>query len=59
MNLGAGTGVTYEYGYGRTYDTTKTYYQHQQATSAATYAAAAQPYDAAATAAQPPTKVQR
>lgn len=37
--------VTYDYGYGRTYDTTKTYYQ--QAPANATYAAAAQPYDTA------------
>lgn len=44
---GAGTpGVTYDYGYGRAYDTTKTYYQ--QAPSTATYAAAAQPYDTTA-----------
>lgn len=45
-------GVTYDYGYGRTYDTSKTYYQ--QAPTTATYAAAAQPYD---TSAQPATKV--
>lgn len=52
--LGAGTpSVTYDYGYGRTYDTTKTYYQ--QTPSTATYQAAAQPY--ADTAAQPATKV--
>lgn len=52
--LGAGTpSVTYDYGYGRTYDTTKTYYQ--QTPSTATYQAAAQPYADAA--AQPPTKV--
>lgn len=39
----AGTpAVTYDYGYGRTYDTTKTYYQQ----TTATYAAPAQPYDA-------------
>lgn len=44
--------VTYDYGYGRTYDTTKTYYQ--QAPANATYAAAAQPYD---TTAQTATKV--
>lgn len=51
---GAGTpSVTYDYGYGRTYDTTKTYYQ--QTPSTATYQAAAQPYPDAAT--QPPTKV--
>lgn len=53
--LGTGTpSVTYDYGYGRTYDTTKTYYQ--QTPSTATYQAAAQPY-ADATAAQPATKV--
>ncbi|XP_031621763.1 zinc finger RNA-binding protein isoform X2 [Contarinia nasturtii] len=53
---GAGTpSVTYDYGYGRTYDTTKTYYQQ---TSTATYQAAAQPYAAHADAtAQPATKV--
>lgn len=52
--LGAGTpSVTYDYGYGRTYDTTKTYYQ--QTPSTATYQAAAQPYADAAT--QPATKV--
>lgn len=52
--LGAGTpSVTYDYGYGRTYDTTKTYYQ--QTPSTATYQAAAQPY--ADSAAQPATKV--
>lgn len=45
--------MTYDYGYGRTYDTTKTYYQ--QTPSTATYQAAAQPYADAAT--QPPTKV--
>lgn len=45
-------GVTYDYGYGRTYDTSKTYYQ--QAPTTATYAAAAQPYDATS---QPATKV--
>lgn len=38
--------MTYDYGYGRTYDTSKTYYQ--QAPTTATYAAAAQPYDASA-----------
>lgn len=54
MFLGAGTpSVTYDYGYGRTYDTTKTYYQ--QTPSTATYQAAAQPY--AETAAQPTAKV--
>lgn len=42
----AAPAVTYDYGYGRTtYDATKTYYQ--QAQGNATYAAAAQPYDAA------------
>lgn len=43
----AGTpAVTYDYGYGqRAYDATKTYYQQAQGTT--TYAAAAQPYDAA------------
>lgn len=46
-------GVTYDYGYGRTYDTSKTYYQ--QAPTTATYAAAAQPY--ADTTAQPAPKV--
>lgn len=45
--------MTYDYGYGRTYDTTKTYYQ--QTPSTATYQAAAQPYADAA--AQPATKV--
>lgn len=48
--LGAATAapaVTYDYGYGRTtgYDATKTYYQQAQGNT--TYAAAAQPYDAA------------
>lgn len=42
--------MTYDYGYGRTYDTTKTYYQ--QAPANATYAAAAQPYDTTAQPAQ-------
>lgn len=46
-------GVTYDYGYGRTYDTSKTYYQ--QAPTTATYAAAAQPYADAT--AQPAPKV--
>lgn len=45
--------MTYDYGYGRTYDTSKTYYQ--QAPTTATYAAAAQPYADAT--AQPAPKV--
>lgn len=52
--LGAGTpAVSYDYGYGRTpqtYDASKTYYQ--QAPTTATYAAAAQTYDATQTAAK-------
>lgn len=53
--LGAATpNVTYDYGYGRTYDTTKTYYQ--QTPSTATYQAAAQPYPPDA-ATQPAQKV--
>lgn len=45
--LTPGTGAQYTY----TYDTTKTYYQ--QAASATTYAAAAQPYDTTAQSANP------